>query len=72
MQQIQPQQDKPLQQGELRTVVWQNGKSRTESSPETLQEVLHDPDALIWLDILVSQRLCFDCMWNPEVSWIVW
>ncbi len=54
MQQIQPQQDKPLQQGELRTVVWQNGKSRTESSPETLQEVLHDPHALIWLDILVA------------------
>src|SRR6266705_161307 len=52
MQQVQPQQDKPLQQGELRTVVWQNGKSRTERSPETLQEVLHDPHALIWLDIL--------------------
>src|SRR5438874_7316138 len=52
MQQIQTQQDKPLQQGELRTVVWQNGKSSTESSPETLQEILHDPHALIWLDIL--------------------
>ena len=52
MQQIQPQQDKPLQQGELRTVVWQNGKSTAESSPETLQEVLHDPHALVWLDIL--------------------
>ena len=56
MQQIQPQQDKPLRQGELRTVVWQNGKSRTESSPETLQEVLHDPHALIWLDILGKCR----------------
>ncbi len=52
MQQIQPQQDKLLQQGELRTVVWQNGKSSTESPLETLQEVLHDPHALIWLDIL--------------------
>jgi magnesium transporter len=52
MQRIQPQQDKPLQQGERRTVVWQNGRSSTESAPETLQEVLHDPHALIWLDIL--------------------
>ncbi len=52
MQQIQTQQDKPMQQGELRTVVWQNGKSTRESPPETLQEVLHDPHALIWLDIL--------------------
>ena len=52
MQQIQPQQDKPLQQVQLRTFVCQNGKSSTESSPETLQAVLHDPHALIWLDIL--------------------
>ena len=52
MQQTQLQQDKPQQQGELRTVVWQNGKSSTESAPETLQEVLHDPHALIWLDIV--------------------
>ena len=52
MQRIQSQQDKPLQQGERRTVVWQNGKSSTESAPETLQEVLHDPHALIWLDIV--------------------
>jgi len=52
MQQIPTQQDKPMQQGELRTVVWQNGKSTRESPPETLQEVLHDPHALIWLDIL--------------------
>src|SRR6266480_5170270 len=52
MQQTQPQQDKPLQQGELRTVVWQNGKSTTVRLPETLQEVLHDPHALIWLDIV--------------------
>ena len=52
MQQTKPQQDKPMQQGELRTVVWQNGKSTRESRPETLQEVLHDPHALIWLDIL--------------------
>jgi magnesium transporter len=52
MQQVQPQQDQPLQQRELRTLVWQNGKASTESPPETLQEVLHDPHALIWLDIL--------------------
>ena len=51
-QQVQPQQDKPLQKGELRTVVWQNGKISTDSSPETIQEVLHDPHALIWLDIM--------------------
>ena len=51
-QQVQPQQDKPLQKGELRTVVWQNGKISTDSSPETIQEALHDPHALIWLDIM--------------------
>ncbi len=51
-QQLQSQQDKPLQPGERRTVVWQNGKTSTESSPDTLQEVLRDPHALIWLDIL--------------------
>lgn len=52
MQQVQPQQDKPLHEGKLRTVVWQHGKINTESSPEKLQEVLQDPDALIWLDIV--------------------
>jgi len=51
-QQVQPQQDKPLQKGELRTVVWQNGKISMDSSPETIQEILHDPHALIWLDIM--------------------
>jgi len=51
-QQVQPQQDKPLQKGELRTVVWQNGKISTDSSPEIIQEALHDPHALIWLDIM--------------------
>lgn len=51
-QQAQPQQDKSLQKGELRTVVWQNGKISTESSLETLQEALHDPHVLIWLDIM--------------------
>src|SRR5258708_38841784 len=50
--QIQPQKTKPLQKGELRTVVWQNGKISMDSSPETIQEVLHDPHALIWLDIM--------------------
>src|SRR5258708_14098462 len=44
--------NKPLQKEELRTVVWQNGKISTDSSPETIQEVLHDPHALIWLDIM--------------------
>jgi magnesium transporter len=52
MQQVQPLQDKPLQKGELRTVVWQNGKISTEGPPEKLQEVLQDPHALIWLDIV--------------------
>jgi len=51
-QQVQPQQDKPLQEEKLRTVVWQNGKISTESSLEKLQEVLQDQRALIWLDIL--------------------
>src|SRR6266566_5768957 len=52
MQQGEPQQYKPLQQGELRTIVWQHGTSSRESPPETLQEVVHDPHALIWLDML--------------------
>ncbi len=51
-QQVQSQQDKPLQPGERRTVVWQNGKASTESPPDTLPEILRDPHALIWLDIL--------------------
>lgn len=51
-QQVQPQQDKLLQEGKLHTVVWQNGKIDTERPPEKLQEVLQDPHALIWLDIL--------------------
>src|SRR5205807_7176561 len=52
MQQVQSQQDKPSQQEERRTFVWQNGKCSIESAPETLQEILHDSHALIWLDIL--------------------
>ena len=55
MQQVQPhpQQDEPLQQSTLlRTVAWQNGKLSTENPPETWQAILHDPDALIWVDIL--------------------
>ncbi len=51
-QQVQSQQDKPLQRGERRTVVWRDGKTSTASTPDTLQEVLHNPRALIWLDIL--------------------
>src|SRR5690242_14912828 len=51
-QQLQPQQGKPLQPGVQRTVVWQNGKISTEISPDMLQELVHDPHALIWLDIL--------------------
>jgi magnesium transporter len=55
-QQVQSQQDKLLQPGEQRTVVWQNGKIITGSSLDTLQEVLRDPEALIWLDILGDCR----------------
>src|SRR5579859_672070 len=51
-QHIQSQQEKPLRPGVRRTIVWQNGKTSTEISPDALQEVLHDPHALIWLDIL--------------------
>jgi magnesium transporter len=50
--QVQPQQDKLLQKGELRTVAWQTGKISVDSPPETLQAVLDDPHALIWLDIM--------------------
>ncbi|HEX6551715.1 MAG TPA: magnesium transporter CorA family protein [Ktedonobacteraceae bacterium] len=53
-QQVQPLQDKPLQEEKLRTVVCQNGNIITESTPEKLQEALQDPHALIWLDIMGS------------------
>lgn len=52
MQQVQPRQDMPLEQGTIRTVIWQNGKLSTENAPERWQEILQDPDALIWVDIL--------------------
>jgi magnesium transporter len=51
-QQVQAQQDKPLQPGERRAVAWQNGEIATERAPETLQEALNDPHSLLWLDIV--------------------
>ena len=33
-------------------VVWQNGRTSTEISPAALQGIVHDPHALVWLDIL--------------------
>ncbi len=55
-QQLQPQQGKPLQPGERRIVVWQNGRTSTEISPDALQGIVHDPHALVWLDILGDSR----------------
>ncbi len=55
MQQVQPQprQDMPVEQSTiLRTVVWQNGKLSAENTPERWHEILEDPDALIWVDML--------------------
>src|SRR6266566_4122772 len=42
-------QEKPLKQ-QLRTMIWRDGKLSLDVSPDTLQEVLNDPQALIWLD----------------------
>jgi magnesium transporter len=46
------QQEKLLQQQQqLRTVIWQDGKLSTDFPPGKLQDVLNDPQALVWLDI---------------------
>ncbi len=49
MQQI-SQQEKQLKQ-QLRTVIWRDSKLSIDPSPDKMQEVLNDPQALIWLDI---------------------
>ncbi len=47
------QQEKLLQQQQqLRTVIWQDGKPTTDFPPGKLQDVLNDPQALAWLDIV--------------------
>ncbi len=56
MQQVSLQQDKPFQEGELRSVAWQHGKNMGACPPEALQEMLLDPHALIWLDIVGDCR----------------
>jgi magnesium transporter len=48
---MQQQQEKLLQQKRLRTVIWQDGKLSTDFSQRKLQDVLNDPQALVWLDI---------------------
>src|SRR5215471_15661842 len=44
------QQEKPLKQ-QLRTIIWRDGMLSIDSSTDKMQEVLNDPQALIWLDI---------------------
>lgn len=44
------QQEKPLKQ-QLHTTIWRDGKLSSNLPPDKLQEVLNDPQALIWLDI---------------------
>lgn len=44
------QQEKPLKQ-QLRSMVWEHGNIRINPPLENLPEILHDPQALIWLDI---------------------
>ncbi|MEP7359371.1 MAG: magnesium/cobalt transporter CorA [Anaerolineales bacterium] len=34
-----------------RLLIWQNGAIRTDFQPEALREAVHDPHALVWLDI---------------------
>jgi len=48
----QQQAKKLLQQQQLRTIVWQDGKLRNDFPPEKLRDVLNDPLALVWLDIV--------------------
>ncbi len=49
---MQQQQEKLLQQQQLRTVIWQDGKLSTDFPPGKLQDVLNDPQALVWLDMV--------------------
>jgi magnesium transporter len=44
------QQEKPLKQ-QLRTILWENGGIHINPPLENLPDILHDPQALIWLDI---------------------
>ncbi len=44
------QQEKPLKQ-QLRTLIWRDSKQSIDPSPGKLQEILKDPQALVWLDI---------------------
>jgi len=44
------QQDKPLKQ-QLRTIIWEKSKLSIDLPAEKLQEILNNPQALIWLDI---------------------
>jgi magnesium transporter len=48
---MQQQQQKLLQKQQLRTVIWQDGKLSIDFQAGKLQDVLDDPQALIWLDI---------------------
>ncbi len=48
---MQQQQEKLLQQQQLRTVIWQDGKLSIDFPPGKLQDVLNNPQALVWLDI---------------------
>ena len=50
MQQI-SQQEKLLKQQQLHTIIWRNGNLSFDPPQDQLQEVLNDPQALIWLDI---------------------
>ncbi|HEV2579311.1 MAG TPA: CorA family divalent cation transporter [Ktedonobacteraceae bacterium] len=54
-QQVQSQQDNPIQPGERRNVVWRDGKANTGSTPDTFQEVLHDPRALFRIKRSLAQ-----------------
>jgi len=48
----------PSQQQELQAIAWRNGKLSTDIQLEKLSEILPDPHALVWLDIVGD---CSDC-----------
>jgi len=48
---MQQQQEKLLQKQQLRTIIWQDSKLNVDFPPGKLQDVLNDPQALVWLDI---------------------
>jgi len=48
--------DEMLKRPQPRAITWHNGQVGTDSAPGALQEILRDPQALIWLDLADDGR----------------